>query len=106
MGRERRDFAGLDKGSSRFAADQSRHGGVDGCHRAAALAMHDGHDDAPHAPGKIVGDPPIRRTAGKGIDIGYYERQAKRLRSQAIHAWFARLARFCRSASMKDSGHE
>ena len=68
--------------------------------------MNDAHEHAPDAARMIVGDPPIRRTAGKGIDIGYYERQAKRLRSQAIHAWFARLARFWRSASMKDSGHE
>lgn len=68
--------------------------------------MNDEQEHAPDAARMIGGDSPIRRTAGKGIDIGYYERQAKRLRSQAIHAWLARLARFCRSGSMKDSGHE
>lgn len=68
--------------------------------------MNDEQEHPPDAASAIWGRPPIRRTAGKGIDIGYYERQAKRLRSQAIHAWFASLARFCRSGSKNDSGHE
>lgn len=68
--------------------------------------MSDEREHAPDAARMNEGDRPIRRTAGNGIDIGYYERQAKRLRSQAIHVWFARLARFCCSGSMKDTGHE
>jgi hypothetical protein len=68
--------------------------------------MNDEQEHAPDAARMIWGDHPIRRTAGNGIDIGYYERQAMRLRSQAFHAWFGRLARFCCCGSKKKSGHE
>lgn len=34
----------------------------------------------------------IRCTASGAIDFDYYERRAKRLRTQAMHAWLTRLA--------------
>lgn len=67
--------------------------------------MKEKQKNSPDATAGLIGsDQPIRRTAGNGIDIDYYERQAKRLRSQAIHAWLAELTwlRFFNSEKKSD----